>query len=111
MIRSHTKGIYKGDRDASFVRENPKVKAIVKEVEQKIEGKTYGFARLYPRVVQEYFGGMKRHLKHIRRFLCRGARCAYILGDQSSYLRVHIPTADILSGIAEVVDNYVKDSG
>jgi hypothetical protein len=103
MIRSHTKGIYKGDRDASFVRENSQIKAIVKEVEQKIEGKTYGFARLYPRVVQEYFGGMKRHLKHIRHFLCSGARCAYILGDQSSYLRVHIPTAEILSGIAQEV--------
>lgn len=103
MIRSHTKGIYKADRDASLVRQNTGIQAIVKQVESKIEGKTYGFARLYPRVVQEYFGGMQRHLKHIRRFLSAGARCAYIVGDQSSYFRVHIPTAEILSSIAEEV--------
>jgi hypothetical protein len=103
MIRSHTKGIYKADRDACLVRNNSLVQAIVKEVERKIEGKQYGFAKLYPRVVQEYFGGMKRHLKHIRHFLAAGARCAYIVGDQSSYFRVHIPTADILSRIAEEV--------
>ena len=103
MIRSHTKGIYKGDRDARLVRRNSYVQSIVAEVERKIEGKTYGFARLYPRVVQEYFGGMKRHLKNIRRFLTPGAPCAYIVGDQSSYFRVHIPTAEILSSIAQEV--------
>jgi len=103
MIRSHTKGIYKQDRDRLLVRDDIAVQSIVKEVRRKIVGKDYGFARLYPRVVQEYFGGMKRHLRNMRRFLRPEAQCAYIVGDQSSYLRVHIPTAELLSSIAEEV--------
>ena len=53
--------------------------------------------------VQEYFGGMKRHLMSVKSVVAPNARCIYILGDQASYLRVHIPTADILSSLADEV--------
>jgi len=103
MIRSHTKGIYVGDNDESFVENNEAIKGLVATLQPKIETKSHGFAKLYPKVVREYFGGMKRHFKSIRPFLAPDAHCAYVVGDQSSYLQVHIPTATILSGIAEEV--------
>lgn len=100
MIRSHTKGIYVGDRDESFVADNEAIDTLVSILQPKAEAKSHGFARLYTKVVREYFGGMKRHFAGVKPFLAKGARCAYVVGDQSSYLRVHIPTATILSQIA-----------
>src|SRR5216683_292535 len=103
MIRSHTKGIYVGDHDELFVSGNRLIENVVSALEPKVQTKSHGFAKLYPKVVREYFGGMKRHFKSIKPFLARDAQCAYVVGDQSSYLQVHIPTATILSGIAEEV--------
>lgn len=103
MIRSHTKGIYKLDSDSKLVDENRNVQGIVRTLKRKVRSKDHGFARLYPKVVQEYFGGMKRHLMSVKSVIAPNAHCIYILGDQSSYLRVHIPTADILSSLADEV--------
>lgn len=99
MIRSSTKNIYKGDNDADLVKENPLLVSIVERINKKAKKKTHGFARLYSTVVLEYFGGMKRHLQNLHKMLPSGAQCAYVVGDQSSYLQVHIPTAKILAGI------------
>lgn len=100
MIRSHTKGIYKQDSDSELVEQNKAVQRIVTTLQRKVRHKDHGFARLYPKVVKEYFGGMKKHLASIKPILSSGARCTYIVGDQSSYLRVHIPTSEILSSVA-----------
>ncbi|MGH9686069.1 MAG: DNA methyltransferase [Candidatus Acidiferrales bacterium] len=103
MVRSHTKGIYRRDRDERLVDGNDLITDLVSQIEPKILGKTHGFAKLYPKVVREYFGGMKRHLQSVKPFLSAGALCAYVVGDQSSYLQVHIPTAKILSQIADEI--------
>src|SRR5208283_908278 len=63
--------------------------------------KTSGFERMYSRVTKLYFGGMARHLAALRRVLRPGARLAYVVGDQASYLRVMIRTGQLLAGIAE----------
>jgi SAM-dependent methyltransferase len=109
MIRSHTKGIYKGDKDAALVKEHVAIQKLVTELDRVTATKTYGFARLYSTVVQEYFGGMKRHLVSVGKTLHPKAKCAYIVGDQGSYLGVHIPTAKILSSIAESVSFKVTE--
>ena len=101
MVRSHTKGIYKEDRDREFVKDDPRVQQITTILSEKIKGKPHGFARLYPTVIAEYFGGMKRHLKTLWPVIRPGARCAFVLGEQASYANVHVPTADILGSIAE----------
>lgn len=103
MIRSHTKNIYKGDDDAALIKKNSKVTRIVKELERKTVDIGHGFGRLYPNVIAEYFGGMRRHLASIHKLLNPGAPCAYVLGDQSSYLRVRIPTSSVLSSLAKEV--------
>lgn len=101
MIRSHTKGIYRGDADAELVESYRQIKSLCKLLDEKAANKTHGFARLYSTVVKQYFGGMKRHFNSVHPLLTKHAMCAYVVGDQSSYLQVHIPTAKLLSKIAE----------
>jgi hypothetical protein len=100
MIRSHTKNIYCEDNDSVHVAGHRPIQALARELRKRVEGKTHGFARLYPTVVTEYFGGMKRHLCDLFEVLAPGAPCALVLGDQASYQRVHIPTANLLASIA-----------
>jgi len=100
MIRSHSKGIYVTDADGEQVAGNRRVMAVVEEIQKKAELKTHGFARYYPIVAKEYFGGIKRHLSTVVPLLKENGCCAYVVGDQSSYLGVHIPTAEIISELA-----------
>ncbi|HEX7706319.1 MAG TPA: DNA methyltransferase [Thermoanaerobaculia bacterium] len=103
MIRSHTKGIYSTDDDSVRVKSNIRIQQIASSLRRKVRDKTYGFARFYPTVVTEYFGGMKRHLETLFEVLRPGAPCAFVLGDQSSYQRVHISTAELLGELATEV--------
>lgn len=103
LVRSNTRGVYKGDDDDRWVSEHKEVQRIAKAIEKRrIElGKTSGFERLYHKVTKLYFGGMARHLADLRTVLRPGANLAYVVGDQASYLRVMIRTGQLLSEIAE----------
>lgn len=103
LLRSNTRGVYKGDEDDTWVVGNTKVQALAKEIEhRRIElGKDSGFERLYARVTKLYFGGMTRHLAELRPYLKPGAMLGYVVGDQASYLQVMIRTGAILGEIAE----------
>jgi hypothetical protein len=100
MIRSHTKGVYSDDNDASLVDGHDRIRKLVAQIDKKAALKTHGFARLYSRVLREYFGGLKRHFTSVLPLMKPGAMCAYVVGDQSSYLSVHVPTAELLAEIA-----------
>ena len=52
---------------------------------------------------------MKRHLESMSSVLANGGRYAMVVGDQASYLGTHVPTADLLGGIAEEVGFKVED--
>jgi hypothetical protein len=103
LVRSNTRGVYRGDDDDRLVAANPKIQAIAAAIEaRRLElGKTSGFERLYARVTKLYFGGMTRHLAELRAVLRPGAQLAYVVGDQASYLRVMIRTGQLLGEIAE----------
>ena len=103
LIRSNTRGAYISDTDHREVAANSTVQRIAEDIERRrIElGKTSGFERMYARVAQLYFGGIRRHLASLRPVLKPGARLAYVVGDQASYLRVMIRTGHILAEIAE----------
>jgi SAM-dependent methyltransferase len=103
MVRSNTRGVYKGDSDHHLVADHTEIQRIAEAIEaRRIElGKTSGFERLYARVTQLYFGGMARHLANLRRVLRPNAQLAYVVGDQASYLRVMIRTGQLLASIAE----------
>jgi hypothetical protein len=102
MIRSNTRGVYKEDDDDKWIAEHAEIQRIANAIEKRrIElEKDSGFERLYSRVTKLYFGGMARHLADLRNILVPGARLAYVVGDQASYLRVKIQTGQILADIA-----------
>ena len=102
-VRSNTRGVYKIDDDDRWISDHPEIQRIAESIEaRRIElGKTSGFERLYGRVTKLYFGGMARHLAELRPVLRPGAKLAYVVGDQASYLRVMIRTGQLLTGIAQ----------
>lgn len=102
LIRSNTRNVFKDDCDDQWVSQNHAVLKIAEMIEaRRLElGKTSGFERLYHRVAKLYFGGMARHFAELRHVLRPGARLAYVVGDQASYLRVMIRTGRLLAEIA-----------
>jgi DNA modification methylase len=102
LVRSNTRSVYKEDDDDQWIAGNERIREIADRIEKRrIElGKTSGFERLYARVTKLYFGGMFRHLRDMRTVLKPGARLAYVVGDQASYLQVMIRTGEILGDIA-----------
>src|SRR5208337_301150 len=102
LVRSNTRGVYKGDRDDLLVLGYDRVQRIAAAIERRRKelGKTSGFERLYAKVTKLYFGGMSRHLCELRTILRPGARLGYVVGDQASYLRVMIRTGQMLADIA-----------
>jgi len=102
LLRSNTRGVYKGDNDDEWISWNSQILGIAKEIEDRriFLGKTSGFEKLYHKVTKLYFGGMAKHLSELRPYLKRGAMLGYVVGDQASYLQVHIPTGKILGDIA-----------
>ena len=103
LVRSNTRSVYKTDADDALVAEHAGIQRIAELIEKRrIEmGKTSGFERQYARVTKLYFGGMVRHLASLRSKLRPGARLAYVVGDQASYLRVMIRTGKIIGELAQ----------
>ncbi|MCG8351370.1 MAG: DNA methyltransferase [Chloroflexales bacterium] len=103
LVRSNTRGVYKGDDDDTWVKDNAEIQRIADAIEaRRMEmGKTSGFERLYGKVTKLYFGGMARHLAEMRTVLRPGAQLGYVVGDQASYLRIMIRTGQLLAEIAE----------
>ena len=103
LVRSNTRSVYKADADDAIVAEHEGIQRIARRIEQRRieQGKTSGFERQYARVTKLYFGGMVRHLSGLRSRLRPGARLAYVVGDQASYLRVMIRTGRILGELAQ----------
>ena len=103
LVRSNTRGVYKGDEDDKWIRSNRNIARVADEIESRriALGKDSGFERAYHKVTRLYFGGMARHFQSLSRVLRPGARLAYVVGDQASYLRVMIRTAKLLAEVAE----------
>jgi len=104
LIQSNTRAILKGsDTDDSYVKKFARIQKLARTIENKrVElGKTSGFERLYHRVITLYYGGLYRHLSKLLPHLNRGARLAYVVGDQMSFFRIHIKTGELLAEIAD----------
>lgn len=102
LLRSNTRNVYKGDDDDLWIATHPVIQRLAEAIEaRRLElRKDSGFERLYARVTKLYFGGMARHFAELRHLLRPGARLAYVVGDQASYLRVMIRTGQLLGEIA-----------
>ena len=111
LLSSNTRCAYKDEDDDKYVADIPAIQQVAQEIERRrIQlGKTSGFERLYARVTRLYFGGMARHLAELRTLLKPGARLAYVVGDQASYLRVMIRTGTLLAKVASRLGYEVTD--
>ena len=110
LLRSNTRGVYRSDEDDKWVADIKEVQRLAAMIEaRRIElGKTSGFEKLYARVTKLYFGGMARHFSELTKILKPGAKLAYVVGDQASYLQVMIRTGQILGEIAEGLGYQVE---
>jgi hypothetical protein len=110
LLRSNTRNVFVADEDDKFVADIPSIVRVANEIENKRVklGKTSGFERLYHRVARLYFGGMFRHFANLLPRLRPGARCAYVVGDQMSFFRVHIRTAHLLADVARKAGYQVE---
>ncbi len=111
LLRSNTRNVYVNDRDDELIPEGSSVDRIAREIERRRVdlNKTSGFERLYHRVTRLYFGGMKRHFLQLQQYLKPGARLAYVVGDQASYLQVMIRTGELLAEIAHEAGYEILD--
>jgi len=107
LLRSNTRNIFVSDRDGEEAAEFNSIQSVCRQIEQRREelGKTSGFERLYHKVVAHYFGGMRRHFRALYPKLRRGARLAYVVGDQLSFLMVPVRTAALLGEVA-IAEGY-----
>jgi len=110
LLRSNTRGVYKADQDDLWVANHAEIQRIAKEIEERriALGKTSGFEKLYGRVSKLYFGGMARHFSELSSTLRPGAKLAYVVGDQASYLQVMIRTGQLLADVAERIGYRVE---
>lgn len=103
LVRSNSRSVYRDDSDDQWIQPYPQIVELARTIDQRREelGKTSGFSRLYGQATRLYFGGMARHLANLRSVLRPGAQLAYVVGEQASYLQVHIPTGSLLAQIAQ----------
>lgn len=111
LMRSNTRGIYKTDDDDKWVADHKEIQRIAHDIEARriALNKTSGFERMYARATKLYFGGMYKHFSDLRGILKPGAKLAYVVGDQASYLRVMIRTGQILGDLAESLGYKVEN--
>jgi hypothetical protein len=101
MLRSNSKTVYSTDSDYELLKECEPIGRIIARLRRKARQKKYGFARQYPKVIGEYFGGLHRHLLGLGEVMAKGGGCAYVLGQQCSYFGCFIPTADLVAHICK----------
>jgi len=111
LLRSNSRTIFVTDDDEKYVHKFDRITSIANSIEDKRISlkKTSGFEKLYHKIVLHYFGGMYRHLKTLRPFLHDSCKLAYVIGDQMSFFRILIPSAELLGEIAESLGYKVDD--
>jgi len=110
LLRSNSRNVFASDTDGQYIRRFSRITSIAEEIEQRRLdlNKTSGFEKHYKKIVLHYFGGMYRHFKTLKPFLAKNCKLAYVVGDQMSFFRVLIPTAELLAEIADSLDYRVN---
>ena len=111
LLRSNSRNIFVNDADGEYITSFDSIEKIADEIERKrVElNKSSGFEKMYAKIVRHYFGGMYLHLQSLKPFLSPDARLAYVVGDQMSFFRTFIPTAELLGEIAGSLDYKVRE--
>lgn len=110
MLRSSTRQVYKEDNEKEKVKDISEIFEISNEIRSRVkqDGDTSGFSKVYPRLVEEYFGGMYNHFQNLKILLKPKAKCYYLIGDSRSFKMVHIEAAKLCGIIAKKLGYKVK---
>ncbi|MDA8749285.1 site-specific DNA-methyltransferase [Candidatus Poseidonia alphae] len=105
LICSNTRAIHTDDDDGEQIMHLEEITKIAAEIERRRieQGKTSGFEKLFHKVVLHFFGGMRIHLVEMEKLMKPGGLMGYVVGDQTSFFRVPIPTGKLLALVAEDV--------
>ena len=100
MLTCNTKYVFKDSNDSNNITDFSPVMDIYENLRQKEkrEEKNWGWNR--PKMLIEYFGGMKMHLESMYDVLREGATYSIIIGD-SAIAGVHIPTDSLIIDIGK----------
>jgi len=111
LLRSSSRSVYRCDDDHHWVCDHVTIQKLAAKIEaRRVElNKTSGFEKQYARVVQLYFGGMKRHLAELRPALRPNAQLMLTVGDQQSFFQITIQTGQLLAEIAESLNYTVEN--
>lgn len=102
MIRGSTRNIYKKDTETKNIMKFSEIVDIMNEIDGRVKETkgSSGFEKLYFRVVGEYFGGMYKFLKELKRVMRSKGTAAFLVGDSHAFKMVHIETARLLGELA-----------
>ncbi|PSG98471.1 hypothetical protein BRD56_00600 [Thermoplasmatales archaeon SW_10_69_26] len=103
LLVSNSRNCYVDVDDGKHIEDIDEITSLADRIEEKrIElGKDSGFEKKYHEIVRHYFGGMYLHFESLKDHLNPGAKLAYVVGDQQSYFRINIPTADLLEKVGK----------
>lgn len=110
MIRGSRRQIFKGDHDFDQVQDFPEIQAIISKFvnqNQKVDDQN-DYRKMYPRLLEEYFGGMYLHLKQLYEVLKPDGWAAYVVGDKILFKKIPIRTAEVLAKLAHRLGYKIK---
>lgn len=106
MVPSSSKSIYVDQPFYHHVKGIRSISSLHQRILAESKKRTHGFARVYPRLFGDYFGAMHLHFKFMAPHLKSGAMCAYVVGDQSSFFGIRVPTARLLADVLRRQSSY-----
>ena len=98
MVTCDAKAMYKDVKDSEEVKAVKSIQKIAQDLKQVHEGKNWGWD--YAFMTTQYFGGMLKVLKSVKRLLRSHARFMLIVGE-SAHSGIKIPLPDILAELGE----------
>jgi hypothetical protein len=107
QVTSHSRGVYAADNYGALVADVESIADLSAACAEANSHKSDGFTKQYPKIVREYFGGMRSHFASLKHTLAPDARLGYVVGDQNSY-GVLIETGKLLAELA-VLEGYSVD--
>lgn len=109
--QNNFRNIYSKDKDGDYIKYINKIEELADEIERKkiaLE-KASGLQKIDYRIVRRYFGVIYSHLTTLELYLVQSEELAFVLKNQTFFLRKYMQIADFISEIAQDLDYKVID--
>lgn len=106
MVTCDAKAMYKDIKDSEEIAGVESIQKIAATLKKVHEGKNWGWD--YSFMTTQYFGGMFRVLKSVKKLLQQNAHFILIVGD-SAHSGVKVPVPEILGKLGEMAGYKCRD--